>query len=425
MVREAKRIAVVGSGIAGLSAAWMLSARYHVTLFEAEPRLGGHTHSVDVTLDGFTHPVDTGFLVFNDRTYPLLNALFKHLGVTYAESDMSFSVRIDERDIEWAGTNLASVFADWRNLVRPEFLSMLRDIVRFNHRATQLAQSQSIPDSTLGEYLAQGRYGRPFREWYLLPMVGSIWSAPARSVMDFPVAPLLRFCHHHGLLRLSDRPRWRTVTGGGQDYVQRLARSVADIRHNCPVKSVARNSEMVNVTSAAGEENFDQIVLGCHPDQSLALLAEPSQAERELLGALRYQDNVAVLHTDTNFLPKRKRAWAAWNYHVGADSLVGAPISLTYWINRLQPLPFKQQVLVTLNPDRSPRSETVLGNYRYAHPLFDRPAIKAQQRLDEIQGVARTWYCGAWTRNGFHEDGLASAVTIAKRFDVPMPWVAE
>ncbi len=425
MQHGGRRVAVVGSGIAGLSTAWLLSTQYQVTLYEAEPRLGGHTHTVDVTLDGRTHPVDTGFLVFNDRTYPELNGLFKYLGVTYAESDMSFSVRIDDGDIEWAGTNLNSVFADRRNLLRPAFLSMLREIMRFNRRATKLVRNNTVPACTLGDYLDDGGYGRPFRNWYLLPMVASIWSAPARDVVDFPLAPLLRFCHHHGLLQLSDRPRWRTVIGGGRDYVNRLASGVTDIRRACPVTTVKRTPAAVQVVSAVGEESFDQIVLATHPDQSLALLAAPSPAEREILGAIRYQDNDAVLHTDATFLPRRKQAWASWNYHVSRDSIVGAPVSLSYLINRLQPLPFKQQVLVTLNPNRPPKEDKILGKYRYAHPLFDRAAIQAQQRLNDIQGVDRTWYCGAWTRNGFHEDGLASSISVAKRFGVAIPWAAE
>ncbi len=424
MQRETKRIAVVGAGIAGLAAAWLLSARYHVTLFEAEQRLGGHTHSVDVTLDGHTYPVDTGFLVFNDRTYPLLNALFKHIGVGYAQSEMSFSVRVDSSDMEWAGTNLNSVFADRRNLLRPAFLSMLRDLVRFNRHATALARSETIPDVLLGEYLTEEEYGQPFRDWYFLPMVASIWSAPAETVMNFPLAPLLRFCHHHGLLQISNRPHWRTVIGGGRDYVKKLAAGVTDVRLGSSVRAVTRQNESVKVTSAAGEESFDQVVLACHPDQSLEVLASPSQAEHEILGAIRYQDNHALLHTDTRLMPRRKRAWAAWNYHVARDSIVDAPVSLTYWINRLQPLPFKQTVLVTLNPAQMPREEHVIGRYRYAHPLFDRAAIQAQQRLDGIQGVARTWFCGAWTRNGFHEDGLASAIAVAHRLGVSLPWAA-
>ncbi len=424
MQRETKRIAVVGSGIAGLAAAWLLSARFSVTLFEAENRLGGHTHSVDVTLDGHTHPVDTGFLVFNDRTYPLLNALFKHIGVRYAQSEMSFSVRVDAGDIEWAGTNVNSVFADRRNLMRPAFLSMLRDLVRFNRHATALVQSESMPDILLGEYLHAEGYGRPFRDWYFLPMVASIWSAPAQTVMNFPLAPLLRFCHHHGLLQLSDRPSWRTVIGGGRDYVKKLAAGVTDVRVSCPVRAVKRQNESVKINSVAGEESFDQVVLACHPDQALNVLTSPTQSGRDILGAIRYQDNYAVLHSDIRFMPRRKLAWAAWNYHVGQDSIEGVPVSLTYWINRLQPLPFKQNVLVTLNPGQMPREEHIIGRYRYAHPLFDRPAIQAQQHLDSIQGIDRTWYCGAWTRNGFHEDGLASAVAVAHRLGVSVPWTA-
>lgn len=423
MQLEAKRIAVVGSGIAGLAVAWLLSERFQVILFEAESRLGGHTHSVDVTLDGHSYPVDTGFLVFNDRTYPLLNALFKHIGVNYAESDMSFSVSVVDDDVEWAGTSLDSVFADRRNLVRPAFLTMLRDLVRFNRHATALVQSDAIPDVLLGEYLKSKGYGQTFRDWYFLPMVASIWSAPAQTALNFPLAPLLRFCHHHGLLQLSDRPRWRTVIGGGRDYVKKLAAGVKDVRTGWPVLAVTRQNETIKITTAVSEEKFDQVVLACHPDQSLNMLTSPSQTEREILGAIRYQDNLAVLHTDSKFMPRRKRAWAAWNYHVSQDSIEGAAVSLTYWINRLQPLPFKQNVLVTLNPAQMPGNEQLIGRYRYAHPLLDRPAIRAQQRLDSIQGIARTWFCGAWTRNGFHEDGLASAVDVANRFGVSVPWV--
>jgi uncharacterized protein len=419
-----KRIAVVGAGVAGLSAAWLLATRYAVTLFEADSRLGGHVHTVDVALDGLSHPVDTGFLVFNDRTYPNLNGLFAHLGVRYAQSDMSFSVRIDAIDIEWAGTNLNSVFADRRNCFRPAFLSMLRDIVRFNSRALQWVRSETIPDVTLEECLNDGGYGRSFRDWYFLPMVASIWSAPTHSISGFPLGPLLRFCFHHGLLQLSDRPRWRTVVGGGRDYVNRLAAKLGDIRRNCAVRSVRRFPDSARVISEAGEERFDEVVFACHPDQALALLAEPTRAEREILGAIRYQNNSAALHTDVSFLPHRRAAWAAWNYHVAGDSMDTAPVSLTYWINRLQPLPFKQNVLVTLNPGRALREDMVIGHYQYAHPVFDRAAIDAQQRLNDIQGINRSWFCGAWTRNGFHEDGLVSAMTVAQRHDIAIPWSA-
>jgi predicted NAD/FAD-binding protein len=420
------RIAVVGSGIAGLSAAWLLSRRYGVTLFEANDYLGGHTNTVDVTLDGITHPVDTGFLVFNDRTYPNLIALFRHLGVREAASEMSFSVRLDHEGIEWAGASLATVFAQKRNLVRPEFWSMLGDILRFNREASNLAQATLDPAYTVARFLDERRYGRPFRDWYLLPMAAAIWSCPTDQMLAYPARTFFRFCQNHGLIQIVDRPQWRTVLGGGREYVRRLAACLDDIRIATPVSRVRRRDTFVEVETATGEcERYDQVVLACHSDQSLRLLGDASAAESDLLGCIRYEPNVALLHTDADFLPRSREAWSAWNYHAARGSPARRPVSVSYLINKLQPLPFSTPVIVTLNPTTAPRPESVLARFDYAHPAFDGPAIEAQARLHAVQGRRRTWFCGAWTRYGFHEDGLRAGLAVANALGCFAPWQAE
>lgn len=428
-------IAVVGSGISGLAAAWLLRDRYRVTLFEGGDRAGGHTNTIDVDVDGLRFPVDTGFLVFNERTYPNLIALFDLVGVPSVTSDMSFSVCIEQPRLEWAGTSVVSLFAQKRNLLRPRFWGMLADIARFNREAPGFVDPDPAHPMDLGTFLDRGGYGRAFRDWYLLPMAAAIWSCPVEAMRAFPVASFIRFFVNHGLLQVTRRPRWMTVTGGGREYVRRLCADLQDVRLSTPVSSVRRLQDGVELTAGGRTERFDQVVFACHSDQALAALADPSAAETELLGAVRYQPNVAWLHTDASFLPSSRVAWAAWNYAGSgsggrppaeaapvAPSEAGSSVSVTYLINRLQPLPTATPVMVTLNPHRAVDGAQVIRRIEYAHPMLDAPALEAQQRLPSIQGANRTWYCGAWTGYGFHEDGLKSALVVAAGLGVQAPW---
>ena len=416
-----RRVAVIGSGISGLSAAHALAGVAHVTLFEAGRYFGGHTHTVDVTLDGITHGVDTGFLVFNERTYPGLIRLLAELQVETTASEMSFSVQVPDLGLEWSGCNLNSVFAQRANLARPGFWRMLKDMLRFNKICTAIAVSghEGQLQQSIADFLAEHRFSAEFRDWYFLPMIGCIWSCPTDQMLRFPIATMIRFCHNHGLLQVAHRPRWFSVTGGARNYVEKMLKHIPDARLDSPVRSVRRmppgvGSAGVLVGTDLGGERFDEVVMACHSDQSLALLADATPDERALLSAIRYHPNRAVLHTDSSVLPRRKLAWAAWNYERASNgSKEQASVCLHYLINRLQPLPFDTPVVVSLNPLLEPRANTVQGEFHYAHPVFDSAAIAAQKRLPALQGVARTWFCGAWTRYGFHEDGLMSGLAVA------------
>jgi predicted NAD/FAD-binding protein len=415
------KVAIVGSGIAGLGCAHaLLAERQHgirITLFEAESRLGGHANTVDVHLDGVEHPVDTGFLVFNERTYPNLIGLFAELGVTTAKSDMSFAVSVPVvggRKIEWAGTDLATVFAQRRNVASPRFLGMLADILRFNRQATRIAQGLEVTgERSLGEFLDRHRYGENFRRWYLLPMAAAIWSCPMRTMLSYPLATFIRFCHNHGLLQVNDRPQWYTVAGGARQYVRRIADRLEDLRLGTPVLEVRRNEAAgkVNVRTARGVEAFDQVVLACHSDQSAALLADADAAERALLAGARYQPNRAVLHTDPRLMPRLREVWSSWNYM--SNGAADPAVSVTYLLNKLQPLPFSTPLFVSLNPLVDPAPASVLAEFDYAHPIFDARMIEAQKRLPQVQGRRRVWLAGAWTGYGFHEDGLKSGLAVA------------
>jgi predicted NAD/FAD-binding protein len=430
------RIAVIGSGIAGLGAAHRLAPHCDVTVFEADARLGGHANTVDVTLPGpdgdVTHGVDTGFLVFNERTYPRLIALFAELGVEVAKSEMTFSVqapRPDGSQLEWSGTSLNTVFADRGNLLRPRFHGMLFDLMRFNRLATDLARRGVDTElaQPLDEFLAQHRFGGAFIDDYLLPMIGCIWSCSTVQMMRFPVGTLIRFCHNHGLLQVRERPQWFTVTGGSRQYVDKLAPRIGRVRLATPVLAVTRDLSRdagfgathggrVSVRTREGIEWFDEAVMATHAPQTLSMLADASADERRTLGAIGYQDNEAVLHTDETLLPRRHAAWAAWNYE--RDVVAGSNsqnVCLHYLLNQLQPLPWQQPVIVSLNPLHAPREETVLRRITYAHPVFDNDAIAAQARLPALQGLSHVWFCGAWTGYGFHEDGLKSGQQVAER----------
>lgn len=416
------RIAVVGSGIAGLSAAWLLSRTHHVTLYEADTRLGGHTHTVDVSLEGQSFPVDTGFLVFNHRTYPELTRLFDALGVDTVASEMSFSVRLDQPELEWAGTSLGTVFGQRSNLARAAFWRMLRDIMRFNREA--VSDPALASGMALGAYLKARNYSAPFIQWYLLPMAAAIWSCPASQMLDFPLSSFVTFCHNHGLLQVFGRPQWRTVRGGGREYVNKLAAGISEIHLGHRVEGVRPRGSMIELASGSLSGVYDQVVLAGHSDQSHALLAEHYPALARLLRDLPYQPNRAVLHSDVSVLPRRKNLWAAWNYQSGHSELSERPVAVHYLINRLQPLPTETPVIVSLNPLQDPDPARVHGEFHYSHPVFTRDAARIQREIALRNGREGIWLAGAWLGYGFHEDGLASALRVARQLDVVAPWRA-
>ena len=419
------KIAIVGSGIAGLAVAHTLRGQAAISLFEAGDYFGGHTHTVDVTLptpEGLrTWGVDTGFLVFNERTYPNLIQLLAELGVATAKTDMSFSVQAalpGGGALEWNGANLNTVFAQRRNLLRPAFWRMLREVLRFNTLATGLAERGLETElvQPLGTWLDSHRFSTEFRDWYFLPMMACIWSCPTAQMLQFPVSTMVRFCHNHGLIQVNHRPQWWTVVGGARHYVDKIVAGIPDARLNTPVRLIERHAHGVTLHTDQGAQDFDEVVLATHSDQALALLAHPSEQETRTLKAIRYQPNRAVLHTAASVLPTRRRAWAAWNYErAPAHDQEHSRVCLHYLLNQLQPLPFTQPVVVSLNPLRPIAAAQVLGDFAYAHPVFDVPAIRAQADMPSLQGQQHTWYCGAWMGYGFHEDGLKAGLSVARQ----------
>ena len=461
MKQDRQRIAVIGAGISGLASAYLLSRKHDVVLFESGAYLGGHANTVDVTLDGMTCPVDTGFLVYNRATYPHFISLLQELDVQSVSTNMSFSVSLEGGKLEWAGTNLNTVFAQRKNLLSPPFIAMLRDILHFNATANDNLHRTSQNGATLGELLdgagkQRRAYGNMFRHAYLLPMAAAIWSSSPEDILNFPACTFLRFCLNHALLQVSNRPQWQTVTGGSREYVRKIAATLSDVRLNSPVQSVIRSADGVNVTSMTHDGRqrlsslFDSVVFATHAPQTLALLGDASVEERSVLAAVRYQTNHAFLHTDKQQMPRNSRVWSAWNY-LGASrsgashpltitdhtkALVReqhhahqstqedtAPVCVSYWLNRLQNLPFRTPLMVTLNPFTPPAPEQVFGQFEYEHPIMDYATISAQKQLPDIQGKNRIWFTGAWTGYGFHEDGLTSALRVAADFDVAPAWM--
>ena len=410
------KIAIIGSGIAGLTSAYLLDRRHEITLFEASDWIGGHTHTVDVRLDGRDYAIDTGFIVFNDWTYPNFIRLLEQLGVASRPTEMSFSVHDPDSGCEYNGNNLNSLFAQRRNLLSPSFLGMLRDILRFNREAlNDLTEERIAAATTLGDYLARGRYGRRFIDHYIVPMGAAIWSMSLEDMLDFPLQFFVRFFKNHGLLSVNDRPQWRVIEGGSRAYVAPLTASFRErIRLNCPVWQVERDEDGVSLLSPAGRERFDKVVFACHSDQALALLAAPSPAERQILGALRYADNDVVLHSDTRLLPKRPLAWASWNYRLGGPAR--QPAAVTYNMNILQGIEAPKTFCVSLNQTAAIDPAKILGRYNYAHPQYSLAGIAAQARWRELYGQQHTFYCGAYWANGFHEDGVVSALRVADAF---------
>jgi len=418
------KVAIVGTGISGLSTAWLLSQRHDVTVYERADRVGGHSNTILASVGARSIPVDTGFIVFNRRTYPNLTALFELLKVPTQVSNMSFGVSMDDGALEYSGSGISGVFGQPRNLIRPRFWSMLADLVRFYRHAA--IDTNLIDDKTLslGEYLRMGKYGEAFRDDHLLPMASAIWSASPAEMLSYPAAAFIRFHDNHGLLQLKQRPAWETVVGGSRNYVDRLTETFADqIKLDTGVREVHRTNNEVIVTDSKGHsERYDHVVLASHADQSLKMLSDPSPKERNLLGAFRYSRNLAVLHTDDTFMPKRRAVWSSWN-HIGSRNAVRDGVCVTYWMNRLQNIESEKPLFVTLNPSRSPRAGTLLYSEVYDHPIFDAKAIAAQQRLWLLQGDRNTWFCGAYFGAGFHEDGLQAGLAVAEQLgDVRRPW---
>jgi predicted NAD/FAD-binding protein len=419
-----KKIAIIGTGISGLGAAYLLYRDYDITVYEKDATLGGHSRTLEVEADGVRVPVDTGFIVFNYRTYPHLTGLFKHLDVPVAKSDMSLGLSLESGKFEWGCAGLNAVFGQRSNALKPRFWGMIHDILRFNRLAVEYVQTH--PNLTLGELLKHLKMGEDFRHRFLLPTAGAVWSSSPEQILDFPATSFVTFFDNHGLLSVNDQPQWWTVDGGSREYVKRVSAPFADrIRLASPVASILRYESHVEVTTVYGQsDRYDGVVLATHSDQALKLLHDASAEEREVLGAIPYQNNRAFLHRDPALMPKRKACWASWNYL--SDSAVDdrTRIIVTYWMNRLQPshIPQAHPLFVTLNPHIPPRPELVLDEHMFEHPVYSLEMIAAQTRIPSIQGKRRTWFCGAYQRYGFHEDGLWSAVRVAEMLGCEVVW---
>ena len=419
-------IAVIGTGIAGMSAAWLLNQRHRLTIYEKNMRIGGHSNTVDAPTKYGTTPVDTGFIVYNERNYPNLTALFEHLNVPTKDSEMSFAASLGGGAFEYAGTDLNGLLGQRRNIVRPRFWFMMRDLLRFYRDAPQLLDDDTGNDLSLGDYLAREKYGKNFIRDHLLPMGAAIWSTTATEMAAYPAKAFIRFFVSHGLLNITDRPQWRTVDGGSRTYVERLTDGYRDRVQYGGVRTISRIDGKVRIEDLAGvQKEFDHVVIATHADEAFNLLADPSEAERTLLCSWRYAHNRAVLHTDVSLMPKRDRVWSSWNF-IGDDNASSdkeASLCVTYWMNRLQSLDPGSPLLVTLNPVHEPATGSIIREFDYTHPFFDRAALASQDRLWSLQGQKNTWYCGSYFGSGFHEDALQSGLAVAEQLGgLKRPW---
>jgi len=432
-----KNIAVIGSGISGLSCAWLLSKSQNVTLFEKDDRLGGHSNTVTFDLDKRPISVDTGFIVYNPVNYPNLVKFFEQLGVKTCDTDMSFSVSVNGGELEYSGSGLSGLLAQKRNLLRPAFWGMVADLLRFYRQSPKLLQAAELEHLSLGELLEKHRYGKSFIYNHLLPMGAAIWSVPVDKMLNYPALSFMRFCSNHGLTQVNNRPQWRTVVGGSRQYVDKIAAALqGSIRLNTRIQSVTRLGDHVALDDIHGNrEIFDDVVFACHSDQALALLADPTSEEQSLLSCFPYQRNRAFLHLDTDLMPKRQQVWSSWNYLASNKPVAKngqlvsdqkRKVSVSYWMNQLQPLATEQPVMVSLNPLKMPRSGTIIRSFFYDHPAFDQSSLAAQKQLWSLQGKQHTWFCGAYFGYGFHEDGLQSGLAVAEALgSVVRPWQLE
>lgn len=420
-----RSVAIVGSGISGASAAWALRNTADVTLFEGDRRVGGHTATVDIDYDGTPIAVDTGFIVYNELNYPELTALFHELDIATHASDMGFSLSLDGGKLEWCGSTLRTIFAQKRNFFSPGFIWMLREVLRFNRLCVADRDSGQMGDATIGKYLDARRFSASFRENYLIPMAAAIWSTPRAQMLEYPAQAFVTFLENHRLIH-SDRPVWRTVTGGSKNYLARLLEPLRGHVHlGAPVRSIVRDALGVTIHRDGVEpQRFDDVIIACHSDQALKLLGDPSADETKILSAIGYRPNRVVLHRDPGLMPKRKLAWTAWNYLRSSHESANDNICVTYWMNLLQGIDKRYPLFVSLNPIHEPRADLVFGEWSYEHPQFDTKALEAQGRLADIQGHRNTWFAGAWTGHGFHEDGLRSGLDAACALGATVPWRA-
>jgi predicted NAD/FAD-binding protein len=419
-----KKIAVIGSGISGAAAAWALHPTSDVTLYEASHRPGGHTATVDIDYDGTPISVDTGFIVYNELAYPDLTALFSHLDVATHESDMGFSLSLDGGKLEWCGSTLRTIFAQKRNFFSPGFLWMLREILRFNKACIAERDAGTLGNVSIGDYLRTRGFSASFRDNYLMPVAAAIWSTPRAKMLDYPAASFISFFENHRLIDNDTRPMWRTVSGGSRNYLQKLLQPLGSaVRLSSPVKTLVRDAFGITVWAGVeAPERFDNVIIAGHSDQALAMLGDASSVEESILSAITYRPNRVVLHRDPRLMPKRRAAWAAWNYLRCSCDGEEPEVSVTYWMNRLQGIDATKPLFVSLNPVVEPRPELVFGEWMFDHPQYDARALSAQARLDDIQGVRGTYFAGAWTRHGFHEDGLRSGLDAAIALGAEVAW---